>query len=135
MRSLGHLSATSLKPSFSRARTTATPTASDRPARNPAPCSNFHPSENVRLPPAMAVHVRPRRPRPADCLGAEREDVSYRELARTLGVAETSVKRLLHQLRVRYRELLREEVAQTVENPGEIDEELRYLCAALSTAS
>ena len=71
----------------------------------------------------------------ADCLGAEREDVSYRELARTLGVAETSVKRLLHQLRVRYRELLREEVAQTVENPGEIDEELRYLCAALSTAS
>lgn len=71
----------------------------------------------------------------ADCLGAEREDVSYKELANTLGVAEASVKRLLHQLRVRYRELLREQVAQTVEKPGEVDEELRYLCAALATAS
>jgi hypothetical protein len=35
-------------------------------------------------------------------------------------------------LRERYRELLREEVAQTVEGPDEIDDELRYLCAALS---
>src|SRR5437773_10182300 len=43
-----------------------------------------------------------------DCLAAEREDVSYKELSKTLGVPETSVKRLLHQLRIRYRELLRE---------------------------
>jgi RNA polymerase sigma-70 factor (ECF subfamily) len=71
----------------------------------------------------------------ADFLGAEREDVSYKELAGTLGVAETVVKRLLHQLRVRYRTLLREEVAQTVEKSGDVDEELRYLCAALATAS
>jgi RNA polymerase sigma factor (sigma-70 family) len=70
-----------------------------------------------------------------DCLAAEREDVSYKELAKTLGVPETSVKRLLHQLRIRYRELLREEVAQTVEKSGDVDEELRYLCAALATAS
>src|SRR5438477_8202933 len=53
-----------------------------------------------------------------DYLGAEREDVSYRELARTLGIPEAAVKRLLHQLRVRYRSLLREEVAQTVEKSG-----------------
>jgi RNA polymerase sigma factor (sigma-70 family) len=70
-----------------------------------------------------------------DCLAAEREDVSYKELSKTLGVPETSVKRLLHQLRIRYRELLREEVAQTVEKSGDVDEELRYLCAALATAS
>lgn len=70
----------------------------------------------------------------ANCLAAEREDVSYNELAQTLGIADTSVKRLLHQFRVRYRELLREEVAQTVEKPGDVDEELRYLCAALTTA-
>ena len=70
MRSFGHLSATSLKPSASSARTTATPTASDSPARKPAPCSNFQPSENVRLPPAIAVHARPRRPRPAVCHSA-----------------------------------------------------------------
>jgi RNA polymerase sigma-70 factor (ECF subfamily) len=37
-------------------------------------------------------------------------------------------------LRERYRALLREEVAQTVEKPDEIDDELRYLCSALATA-
>jgi len=44
------------------------------------------------------------------------------------------VKRLVHRLRERYRALLREEVAQTVEGSSEIDDELRYLCAALSAA-
>jgi RNA polymerase sigma-70 factor (ECF subfamily) len=67
-------------------------------------------------------------------LVADREDVSYANLSKSLGVPEASVKRLLHQLRVRYRELLREEVAQTVEKPQDIDEELRYLCAALAAA-
>jgi hypothetical protein len=42
------------------------------------------------------------------------------------------VKRLVHQLRVRYRALLRDEVGLTVEKPDEVDDELRYLCAALS---
>ena len=68
----------------------------------------------------------------SDCLAAEREDVSYQKLAKTLGIPETAVKRLVHQLRVRYRELLREEVAQTVEKPEDVDEELRYLCAVLA---
>jgi RNA polymerase sigma factor (sigma-70 family) len=70
-----------------------------------------------------------------DYLAAEREDVSYQELSKTLGVPDTSVKRLLHRLRVRYRELLREEVAQTVEKLDDVDDELRYLCAALAAAS
>ena len=70
----------------------------------------------------------------SSCLAAEREDVSYQKLSKTLGVAETAVKRLVHQLRVRYRELLRAEVAETVECPEDIDEELRYLCAALAAA-
>ena len=42
------------------------------------------------------------------------------------------MKRLVHQMRVRYRALLREEVGLTVEKPDDIDDELRYLCAALS---
>ena len=71
----------------------------------------------------------------SDCLAAEREDVSYQKLSKTLGVPETSVKRLVHQLRQRYRALLREEVAQTVEKPDDVDEELRYLCAALAAAA
>lgn len=71
----------------------------------------------------------------SDYLAAERKDVSYQKLSKTLGVPETSVKRLVHQLRERYRTLLREEVAQTVEKPEDIDDELRYLCAALSAAT
>jgi len=70
----------------------------------------------------------------SDCLAAEREDISYAKFSKTLGVPETAVKRLVHQLRERYRLMLREEVAQTVENPDEVDEELRYLCAALAAA-
>lgn len=68
-----------------------------------------------------------------NCLGAEREDVSYSTFAKALGVPESSVKRLVHQLRIRYRQLLRDEVAQTVATPELLEDELRYLCAALST--
>ncbi|HEY2680829.1 MAG TPA: sigma-70 family RNA polymerase sigma factor [Candidatus Udaeobacter sp.] len=67
-----------------------------------------------------------------DYLAAERQDVSYQKLSKTLGVPEASVKRIVHELRVRYRDLLRAEVAQTVEKPEDVDEELRYLCAALA---
>lgn len=65
-------------------------------------------------------------------LSAERGDVSYAKVAGELGVAETSVKRLLNRLRQRYRQLLREEVAQTVATPTDVDEEVRYLCSALA---
>jgi DNA-directed RNA polymerase specialized sigma24 family protein len=71
----------------------------------------------------------------SDCLAAERQDVSYPKLSKSLGVPETSVKRLAHQLRQRYRTLLRDEVAQTVEKPEDVDEELRYLCAALAAGA
>jgi hypothetical protein len=42
------------------------------------------------------------------------------------------VKSLLHQFRKRYRGLLREEVAKTVESKMDVDDEIRYLCATLS---
>jgi DNA-directed RNA polymerase specialized sigma24 family protein len=71
----------------------------------------------------------------SDCLAAEREDVSYPKLSKTLGVSGTSVKQLVYQLRQRYRALLRDEVAQTVEKPEDIDEEVRYLCAALAAGA
>ncbi|MBA3831167.1 MAG: hypothetical protein H0X34_04605 [Chthoniobacterales bacterium] len=68
-------------------------------------------------------------------LTAERADVSYDSLARELGVGTAEIKRALHRLRQRYRQLLREEVAQTVAQPDDVDEELRYLCAALAAGS
>lgn len=70
----------------------------------------------------------------SSCLAAEREDVSYATFAKILGLRETAVKSLVHRLRERYRALLREEVAETVSEANEIDDELRYLCAALSAA-
>jgi RNA polymerase sigma-70 factor (ECF subfamily) len=66
------------------------------------------------------------------CLGAEREDVSYPTLSQSLGVPEATVKRLVHRLRQRYRSLLREEVAETVADPAEVDDEIRYLCGVLA---
>jgi RNA polymerase sigma-70 factor (ECF subfamily) len=71
----------------------------------------------------------------SECLAAERQDISYPKLSKNLGVTETAVKRLVHQLRQRYRALLRDEVAQTVEKPEDVDEELRYLCAVLATGA
>ena len=70
----------------------------------------------------------------SSCLAAEREDVSYAKFSKTLSLPEAAVKRLVHRLRERYRALLREEVAQTVEKPDDIDDELRYLCSVLTAA-
>ena len=68
-------------------------------------------------------------------LTTEREDISYQDLSVALGVPEASVKNLLHQFRKRYRGLLREEVAKTVETEAEVKDEIRYLCATLSAGA
>ena len=67
-------------------------------------------------------------------LTCERKDVSYAALGATLGIAGESVKRLLRQMRVRYRLHLRAEVAATLQSPADIEDEIRYLCAALCAA-
>ncbi len=64
-------------------------------------------------------------------LTAERGETSYGDLALQLGVAEAVIKKQLHNLRQRYRWLLRSEVAETVEDPADVDAEIRYLCATL----
>lgn len=66
------------------------------------------------------------------CLAAERNEVSYAKLAAHLNVSEATVKRLVHRLRQRYRAILRQEVAQTVEAEADIDDEIRYLCMVLA---
>lgn len=65
-------------------------------------------------------------------LTSERGDISYNDLSIALGVTEASVKSVLHQFRRRYRALLREEVAKTVPNDIDVNDEIRYLCASLS---
>ena len=54
------------------------------------------------------------------------------EIALSLAMSEGAVKVAVHRLRQRYRQLLREEIAQTVATPAEIDEELRNLFRAVS---
>jgi RNA polymerase sigma-70 factor (ECF subfamily) len=68
-------------------------------------------------------------------LTAERSDVSYAALGLSLGIAETAVKKLLYRMRERFRELLRDEVAHTVENQADVDDEIRHLCAALAAGT
>lgn len=66
-------------------------------------------------------------------LTADRTEISYQHLAEILGVSTILVKRLMHEFRARYRTLLREEIARTVEDGADVDDEIRYLCAALSS--
>jgi RNA polymerase sigma-70 factor (ECF subfamily) len=68
-------------------------------------------------------------------LATERCDISYEDLSIALGVSEASVKSLLHEFRKRYRGLLRDEIAKTVDTEAEVKDEIRYLCATLSAGT
>jgi RNA polymerase sigma factor (sigma-70 family) len=61
----------------------------------------------------------------------EQGTLSYAEAAARLGVSESAVKSMIHRLRQRHGELVREEIAHTVPSVSEIDEELRYLVSVL----
>jgi RNA polymerase sigma factor (sigma-70 family) len=56
----------------------------------------------------------------------------YAQPAEALGMDEGAVRVAVHRLRSRYRELLREEIAQTLTEPAQVDEELRSLYQALA---
>ena len=56
----------------------------------------------------------------------------YTEAAEKLGQPENTVKSLVHRMRRRYRALLRAEIAHTVADPAEVDEEIRYLLRVLA---
>ena len=64
-------------------------------------------------------------------LGEKGTDSLARAAAR-LNMSLAAVKGLVHRLRRRFRELIRHEIAQTVTRPEDIEEEIRYLFAALS---
>ena len=66
-----------------------------------------------------------------ETLTCERGTVPYSRIASELGSTEGAVKVAVHRLRLRYRELLRAEIAQTVSDQNSVDEELRQLFAAL----
>jgi RNA polymerase sigma factor (sigma-70 family) len=68
------------------------------------------------------------------CLTAEAAAPTHAEAARRLGMTEAAVRVAAHRLRRRYRDLLREEIAQTVADPrdaAEIEDEIGYLLRCL----
>jgi len=60
-------------------------------------------------------------------LSGEKGLAPYRETAGQLGLGLDALKKAVERLRRRYGELLREEIAHTVSDPAEVDEEIRYL--------
>jgi RNA polymerase sigma-70 factor (ECF subfamily) len=57
----------------------------------------------------------------------------YAGTAGQLGLSKGAVKVAVHRLRQRYREVLREEIARTLDDPEQVDEEIRELFAALGS--
>ena len=56
---------------------------------------------------------------------------TYSQVAETLEISEAAAKKSASRMRKRYRELLREEIAQTVSEPDEVDDEIRNLFATM----
>ena len=59
-------------------------------------------------------------------------DAPYAALAREMNTSEGALKVAIHRLRKRYRDLFRQEIADTVADPAEVESELRFLAAVLT---
>jgi RNA polymerase sigma-70 factor (ECF subfamily) len=64
-------------------------------------------------------------------LGDEPGAPSHADIAARLGMTENAVSQAFHRFRQSYQSVLREEIAQTVATPADIESELRYLIAVL----
>jgi hypothetical protein len=71
-----------------------------------------------------------------DCLKVylttDKDVIPYQDMAAELEISEGSVRVAVHRLRRRYRKLLRDEIAQTVGDESQIDEEMDCLITALA---
>jgi RNA polymerase sigma factor (sigma-70 family) len=68
----------------------------------------------------------------AELLWGKDASVSYSQVGGRLSMAEGTARGAMHRLRQRFRERLRAAVAETVANPAEVDDELRYLISVVS---
>jgi RNA polymerase sigma-70 factor (ECF subfamily) len=60
--------------------------------------------------------------------------VAQAEIAGRLGMSESAVKVAIHRLRRRFREIVRAEIAQTLHDPADLDDEMRHLIEALNAS-
>ena len=84
--------------------------------------------------PAVILTVLPASPW-AGASEAPQEPESYAAIGARLGMSEGAVKLAAFRLRQRYRELIREEVGQTVDSEAELEAEMRWLFEVLSTGA
>lgn len=61
----------------------------------------------------------------------DHEGTTYAQAAEQLGMSAAAARKAASRMRRRYRELLRDEIAQTVSSPDEVDDEVRKLFAIL----
>jgi RNA polymerase sigma-70 factor (ECF subfamily) len=66
------------------------------------------------------------------CLMAARGAIDYAAVAAQLGTSEGAARVAVHRLRKRFREVYREEIAHTLADGVSIEDEMRYLAAALA---
>ncbi len=59
------------------------------------------------------------------------QERAYAEVAAQLGLSQSAVKSAIHRLRQRHLQLVRDEIAQTVADPAELEEEIRYLLGVI----
>jgi hypothetical protein len=64
-------------------------------------------------------------------IGGNHAESSYAEAAGELDMSEGAAKVAAHRLRRRYRDLLRQELAQTVADPADVDDEISWLFTAI----
>lgn len=64
-------------------------------------------------------------------LSGDKLERPYAEIAQSFGLSESAIKVAVHRLRRRFGELLRAEVAETLQDPRDVEDEVRYLITAL----
>ncbi|MGA2077897.1 MAG: sigma-70 family RNA polymerase sigma factor [Terriglobia bacterium] len=85
-----------------------------------------------RLRNEFAHHGRPERFERLKVFLLGQPDTPYAALAREMNTSEGALKVAIHRLRKRYRELFRQEIADTVADPADVESELRFLAAVLA---
>jgi hypothetical protein len=68
----------------------------------------------------------------AELLWGKDAAISYAHIGERLGMTEGAARGAMHRLRSSFRERLRSEVAHTVADFGEVEDELRHLLAVVS---
>jgi hypothetical protein len=66
-----------------------------------------------------------------DFLSSEAKDGDYARIGKELAMTNGAIAAAVHRFRQRYKEAVMEQIAQTVANDGDVEEEMRSLLAAL----